>query len=228
MNLQFKVMLITCFMLGGLVTLVHASGTSSSSSSWGTVSSSQQSPDASQGSSSSDQPASDASQEKTDQPASDTSGGVLSSDQQNPNTSQGTSSGNQENLIVTVDAGLTDMQKKSEVSLYDQGVDANTKGDYKQAKTLFEQALSINSNNPDTLNMLAHVQLKVGMIDESLANYKKALQLRPRFPEAREYLGETYIQAALRELTTLKSYGRDGDEQAEDLEQEIKKAAGKL
>lgn len=76
--------------------------------------------------------------------------------------------------------------------------------------------------------MLAHTQLKLGMIEESLENYKKALKLRPRFPEAREYLGEAYIQAALRELETLKSYGTEAAEQSEDLVNEFKKAAGAL
>ena len=183
MNVKFKVMLITCFLLCGLVTVVCASGTSSSSSSWGKV----------------------------------------SENQENSDASQGTSLRNQRVLILALETDLGGTQRKSAVSLYDQGMEANKNGDYRKAKTLFEQALSVNSNNPDILNMLAHTQLKVGLIDESLENYKKALQLRPRFPEAREYLGETYIQAALRELTTLKSYGGDGAEQAEDLEKEMTK-----
>ena len=139
-----------------------------------------------------------------------------------------TSSDTQDNPSVSQGAGSSDIQEKPSASLYDQGVEANKNGDYQKAKTLFEQALSEDSDNPDILNMLAHTQLKVGLIDESLENYKKALQLRPRFPEAREYLGETYIQAALRELTVLKSYGADGAEQSEDLEKEIKKAAESL
>jgi tetratricopeptide (TPR) repeat protein len=202
MNVKFKVMLIAYFFLCGLVTVVYASGTSSSSSSWGKVSNDQQNTDSSQG---------------TD-----------SDNQQNTNASQGTSMKIERILTVALEKNLDGTQKKSAVSLYDQGMEANKNGDYQKARTLFEQALSVNSNNPDILNMLAHTQLKVGLIDDSLENYKKALQLRPRFPEAREYLGETYIQAALRELATLKSYGKDGAEQEEDLEKEIKKAAGAL
>ncbi|MBF0485369.1 MAG: tetratricopeptide repeat protein [Candidatus Omnitrophica bacterium] len=119
-------------------------------------------------------------------------------------------------------------QQKSSVSLYDQGMAANNSGDYQKAKKLFEQALSRDKNNPDIFNMLAHTQLKLGMIDESLNNYRKALALRPHFPEAREYLGETYIQAAMREIETLKSYGANGAEQLEDLVNEFKKAASGL
>ncbi|MDO8663158.1 MAG: tetratricopeptide repeat protein [Candidatus Omnitrophota bacterium] len=160
MNSQLKIRLSLFFLLFGLVTLVYAAGTSSSS--WGSRKSS--------------------------------------------NTSQ----------------------EAASVSLYDQGVAAHKNGDYQKAKRLFEQALREDSNNPDILNMLAHTQLKLGMIDQSLANYKRALSIRPRFPEAREYLGEAYIQAALREIETLKGYGTEGAEQLEDLVKEFKKAAGTL
>jgi len=202
-------MLIMLF-LGLLVTVVYASGTSSSSSSWG----------------------------KVDQPNTDSSQGTgYTGHEQNTDNSQGTdnqvnSDTSQTNLReqkvlrLALESGPAD--KKSAKSIYDQGMEANNNGDYQKAKALFEQALSVNNDNPDILNMLAHTELKVGLIDESLKHYKKALELRPRFPEAREYLGETYIQAALRELSTLKSYGGNGAEQAEDLEKEIKKAADAL
>lgn len=212
MNVKLKAVLIVCFLLGGLATVVYASGTSSSSSSWGKVSN----PDASQDTDSGDQQNSDVSQ------------GTDSGDQQNSDTSQGTSLRDQNIQILTVGTDLDGTQKKTAVSLYDQGMEANKNGDYQKARSLFEQALSVNSDNPDILNMLAHTQLKVGLIDEALKNYKRALQLRPRFPEAREYLGETYIQAALREAETLKSYGSDGQEQLEDLTKDIKEAAKKL
>ena len=69
--------------------------------------------------------------------------------------------------------------------------------------------------------------MKIGLLDESLANYKKALELRPNFPEAHEYLGEAYIEAALRELEVLKSDGGNAKEQVEDLTNFIKDAAQK-
>ena len=73
--------------------------------------------------------------------------------------------------------------------------------------------------------MLAFSQRKLGKFDDAFANYSKALKLRPRFPEAREYLGEAHIQAALREIETLKSYGVDGKEQLGDLVKALKDAA---
>jgi len=119
-------------------------------------------------------------------------------------------------------------QDKAAVSLYDQGVEASHNNDFQKALPLFEQALKEDPNNPDILNMLAHSQRETGSIDEALVNYKKAIELRPKFPEAHEYLGETYIQAALREVEILKSYGSDGQEQLEDLTKEIKEAVEKL
>jgi len=117
---------------------------------------------------------------------------------------------------------------KAVVSLYDQGVDASQKNDFQKALPLFEEALRADPDNPDILNMLAHSQRKIGLIDESITNYKKALELRPKFPEAHEYLGEAYIQAAMREVETLKNYGNDGKEELEDLSEDIKEAAQKL
>lgn len=114
------------------------------------------------------------------------------------------------------------------VSLYDQGLAASQANDYQKALPLFEAALRQDPNNPDVLNMLAHTQRKIGLIDEALTNYKKALELRPKFPEAREYLGEAYIQAALREVEVLKGYGSDGKEELEDLTKDIKEAAQKI
>jgi len=124
--------------------------------------------------------------------------------------------------------GMEEQQDKTAVSLYDQGVGASENNDYLKALTLFEQALREDSSNPDILNMLAHTQLKLGMIDEALESYKRALALRPRFPEAREYLGEAYIQAALREMKTLQSYGGEGADNLKDLTKAFKDAVDSL
>ncbi len=113
-------------------------------------------------------------------------------------------------------------------SLYEQGVIADKRGDFQQAVELFEKALSADPDNADILNMLAHSQRKLGKLGEAIANYKKALKIRPNFAEAREYLGEAYIQAALEEIKTLKSYGVTSEEDLEDLTKDFKEAAAKL
>ena len=113
-------------------------------------------------------------------------------------------------------------------SLYEQGIDASKNNDYQKALPLFTQALNADPNNPNILNMLAHTQRKLGNIDAALDNYKKAIELQPSFPEAREYLGEAYIQAALAELDTLKGYGDSAKAQVDDLTKNIKDAANKM
>ena len=114
------------------------------------------------------------------------------------------------------------------VALYKKGMLADKAGDYNNALKYFQQANSLDKKNPDILNMLAHSQRKTGMIDEALDNYKKALSLRSKFPEAREYLGEAYIQAVLREIETLRGYGKEGAEQRRELIKEFKQAAANL
>ena len=114
------------------------------------------------------------------------------------------------------------------MSLYDKGVLADKAGDNKSALKYFQKAFELDRRNPDVLNMLAHSKLKTGLINEAILDYWTALKLRPRFPEAREYMGEAYIQAALKEIGTLKGYGKDGEEQREDLIKAFKAAAAGL
>jgi tetratricopeptide (TPR) repeat protein len=134
-------------------------------------------------------------------------------------------------LIVTVNAsgggggGAGGDDNSSASILYEKGVKADKAGDFNKALDYFKKAYDLDSTNPEILNMMAHSQRKLGMIDDALVNYKKALTIRPRFADAREYLGEAYIQAALREVDTLKSYGKEGSEQREDLVKALKDAA---
>ncbi len=100
--------------------------------------------------------------------------------------------------------------------------------DFQMALKLFEQASRELHDNPDIFNMLAHTQRELGMFEESLESYKKALNLRPKFPKAREYLGEAYIQVLLNEIETLKSYGNEGVESLESLKKVFKETAAKL
>ncbi len=109
--------------------------------------------------------------------------------------------------------------------LYARGKTAAEAGNYTEAMKLFDQANRLQPKNPDILNMLAYSQRKVGKLDEAFANYEKALKLRPRFPEAREYLGEAHLQAVLQEIETLKGYGIDGQPELDELVNALKDAA---
>jgi tetratricopeptide (TPR) repeat protein len=126
------------------------------------------------------------------------------------------------------DSGNSGASNQAELSLYQQGLQATKAGDFEKARDLFQQALDQDPNNPDILNMLAHSQRKLGKIDDAIDNYKKALAIKPNFPEAREYLGETYVQAALQQLDILKSYGDSAKEEIEDLGEALVDAAKKI
>lgn len=110
------------------------------------------------------------------------------------------------------------------LSLYDQGMEATRSNNFQLAMELFAKALEQDPNNPDILNMLAHSQRKTGHLDDSIANYKKALSIRPHFPEAQEYLGEAYLQGAVQQLNILKDYKDEGKEQVEYLTAAFKAA----
>ena len=111
---------------------------------------------------------------------------------------------------------------------YHQGVAATKQKNYQRAVGLFQQALQTDQRNPDVLNMLAFSLRKSGHLDEAFDYYRQALEIKPQFPEAREYLGEAHLQAALREIQTLKSYGASGREDLEDLTKAFKSAAASL
>ena len=114
------------------------------------------------------------------------------------------------------------------ISLYDAGMKAEHQKDYRKAADLFAEAVDKDPHNADAFNMLAHCQRLLGDLDGAIDNYRKALKLRPNFPEAREYLGEAYLQGVQHEMELLKGYGKKGEEPLEDLTNALKAAAKKL
>jgi len=110
-------------------------------------------------------------------------------------------------------------------ALYNDGLTTAKSGDFAKARDMFERANRMKKNDPDILNMLAYTERKTGQIDEAFDNYRKALKIKPRFPQAHEYLAEAHLQAALMELDTLKGYGADGADDARQLVDAIRQAA---
>ncbi|HXL74045.1 MAG TPA: tetratricopeptide repeat protein, partial [bacterium] len=106
-----------------------------------------------------------------------------------------------------------DIKPPSAMDLYNDGVAYSNKGNFYKAQDLFTQALKLDPNNPDIMNMLAHSQRKQGLLDDAMMNYWFALKLRPNFPESREYLAEAYLQGLLKEMDELKNEGDKGKEQ---------------
>jgi Flp pilus assembly protein TadD len=111
---------------------------------------------------------------------------------------------------------------------YDRGMDLVKSEQYADARQIFEQLAVEQPKNAEVLNMLAYTQRKTGDIDEAIANYGRALKLKSKFPQAREYLAEAYLQAALREAETLKGYGGDGRDELRKLADAFQAAAAQL
>lgn len=111
---------------------------------------------------------------------------------------------------------------------YNKGLDLVTAGDFDAAFEQFERANRERKNDPEILNMLAFTQRKRGHLDEAFTIYAKALQLQADFPQAREYLGEAHIQAALEQVRILRSYGAAGEAELRALLAAFEEAAFRL
>ena len=81
--------------------------------------------------------------------------------------------------------------------------------------------------NAEAWNLLAYCQRKTGKLEEAFVNYGKALELRPEFPEAREYLGEAHLQAVQREIEILRGYGEAGQKELDELVAALRETADK-
>ncbi|MFO1169549.1 MAG: tetratricopeptide repeat protein [Hyphomicrobiaceae bacterium] len=84
--------------------------------------------------------------------------------------------------------------------------------------------------DPRVLNYLGYSHRKIGETDKGIELYLKALTIAPDFVQAREYLGEAYVQAkdvekAKGELTEIeKLCGNKDCEEYKDLDEAIKAA----
>ena len=56
-----------------------------------------------------------------------------------------------------------------------------------------EKFIETESRNADAWNLLGYSQRKVGLLDDSLVSYKKALKLDRKHIGAHEYIGELYL-----------------------------------
>ncbi|MCE2967421.1 MAG: tetratricopeptide repeat protein [Phycisphaerales bacterium] len=110
--------------------------------------------------------------------------------------------------------------------LYERGVTLAKAGKFADALSVFEEADKVQPDDADITNMRAFTMRKTGKVRESLDVYAKALKLRDKFPEAREYLGEAYLHLAHEQLKTLRDYGQEGEQDFFRLQQRFKDYAG--
>ena len=83
-----------------------------------------------------------------------------------------------------------------------------------------------DNQDADVYNLLGFTLRKTGDYSTSLDYYRKALELRPDFKPAHEYLGELYIETghldeARGELSELSKLCPDGCEERSDLEKAL-------
>ena len=106
--------------------------------------------------------------------------------------------------------------------LFTKGMDAIRAKDYSAALALFAKADKASPDDPEIINMLAYSTRKTGKLEDARTLYLRALALRPKFPEAREYLGECYLELANEQLRALGGYGEAGRESRDQLAAAIK------
>jgi tetratricopeptide (TPR) repeat protein len=111
---------------------------------------------------------------------------------------------------------------------YNQGLKLSDAGDFEKAMKMFEKANKERDDDPEILNMLAFSQRKVGKLSQAFTNYERALEIRPNFPQAREYLGEAYLDAALVQVKELNGYGPNGEKELAQLRAAFEKVAWQL
>src|SRR5215212_5061514 len=92
------------------------------------------------------------------------------------------------------------------------------------------RGLAEDTQQADVYNLMGYTLRKKGDYTTSLTYYNKALDLRPDFRAAREYLGELYVETgnigkAKEQLTALVRLCPSGCEEREDLEKAL---AGKI
>jgi tetratricopeptide (TPR) repeat protein len=97
---------------------------------------------------------------------------------------------------------------------------------FAEAIPLLQRVVARDPGNADAYNYLAFSQRKVGLLQEALHNYSRALDLDPDHIGAREYLGELYLQLnqddmAEEQLARLKVLCPLGCEAREDLARAI-------
>jgi tetratricopeptide (TPR) repeat protein len=91
--------------------------------------------------------------------------------------------------------------------------------------------LAEDNQQADVYNLLGFTLRKTGDLKTSLTYYTKALELRPDFKAAREYLGELYVEMgdmakARDQLAALGTLCPGGCEERADLEKAIAAKAG--
>jgi tetratricopeptide (TPR) repeat protein len=78
--------------------------------------------------------------------------------------------------------------------LFQEGLDAQKKKDWRKASQSYEAAIKQREAFPEAWNGLGYSLRQQGKYPEAVKAYDRALKLRPDYAEALEYLGEAYVK----------------------------------
>lgn len=95
------------------------------------------------------------------------------------------------------------------VKAFKRGLEFHKAKQWPQAIKEYERALALGGRFPEAFNNLAYCLRKTGKIEKAIELYKVALQLRPTFAQAHDYLARAYLArgdraAALREYEIVR------------------------
>jgi len=113
-------------------------------------------------------------------------------------------------------------------SAYGEAEIAARAGECERALRLLRTVLSRDPTDADAHSLRGYCRRKTGDLEGAFQSYENALKLRPRFPQAREYLAEAYVDAALEQVRILREYGADGEEELREVARALRRAAGRV
>ncbi len=91
--------------------------------------------------------------------------------------------------ITSVPAGLN----SEAVQAFKRGLDFHKAKAWQPAIQEYERAVALGGRFPEAFNNLAYCYRKVGLIDKAIDLYIVAIQLRPLFVQAHDYLARAYL-----------------------------------
>ena len=83
--------------------------------------------------------------------------------------------------------------KTTAALLTNEGLALSNAGDWQRAEEKYRAAIRADRGIPEAWNGLGHALKMQRRYDGALLAYDEALKLRPDYPKALEYLGETYV-----------------------------------
>ena len=83
--------------------------------------------------------------------------------------------------------------KTTAALLTNEGIARSNDGDWQGAEEKYRAAIAADRGIPEAWNGLGHALKMQRRYDGALLAYDEALKLRPDYPKALEYLGETYV-----------------------------------